>query len=72
MRAYVALLLIAFSFVVFGFIAVKWLPVIWDDGFLEAYDQLVSSRLNVIAMAILITVGAVSFAAGVFTAPEKT
>jgi Zn-dependent protease len=71
MRSIVALLLIALSFLVFGFIALKWLPVIWRDGYREAYDQLIGSRLNLIAIASLITIGVLSFAAGVLAAPTR-
>jgi hypothetical protein len=72
MRTVIALLLIAFSFLVLGFMTFKWLPVIWRDGVREAYDQLVSSRLNVIATASLIVVGVLSFGIGVLAAPEKS
>jgi hypothetical protein len=71
MRAALAALLIGLSLAALAFLVVKWLPVVWDDGIREAYDQLISSSLNMVSTAVQIVVGIVSFSAGVFVAPER-
>ena len=71
MRVFAAGLLMTVSLALFGFVAMKWLPITWEDGVQEAYDQLVSSTLNMISTAALLSIGAITFAAAVLATPHR-